>query len=158
MHGSLSNRRSSVYWCVIQPSTEEIVPCSSETLDLLSRTLVQLFAVLVGAAALPRGFHLTCLPTFYFHLNFMYSSSTTMAKGAKRKSITNGTQLSNKPIELAINLIQSPGTRIHLHLTISESTLTLFLTSASADVSQTAAALGSFVYAMPDVRPTPALS
>ena len=74
-----------------------------------------------------------------------------MAAGAKTVPITNGTHTSNKPIELAISLPQSPGTRIHLHLTVSESTVVLFLTSATLDAGQNGAAMGSFVYAMPDV-------
>ncbi len=75
-----------------------------------------------------------------------------MAAGAKSAKAVNGTETSNKPIELAISLPHNPGTRIHLHLTISKSTIVLFATSASLDSGHNGAALGSFVYAMPDVR------
>ena len=76
---------------------------------------------------------------------------TTMAAGGKAAPVTNGTHASSKPIELAIGLPHSPGTRIYLHLTILASSVMLFLTSASMDAGQAGAALGSFVYAMPDV-------
>lgn len=61
----------------------------------------------------------------------------------------------SKPIELAISLPSSPGTRIHIHLTVLAATTLLFLTSASLEAGTSAAAnLGSFVMGMPDVRPT----
>ena len=74
-----------------------------------------------------------------------------MAAGAKSVPLTNGTHTSGEPIELAIALPHSPGVRIHLHLTVLASSLMLFLTSASMDAGQSGAAMGSFVYAMPDV-------
>lgn len=76
-----------------------------------------------------------------------------MAAGGKSTPVTNGTHASNTPIELAISLPRSPGTQIYLHLTISESSVLLFLTSGSLDGGQTGTAMGSFVYAMPDVSP-----
>ena len=74
-----------------------------------------------------------------------------MAADAKPLPMTNGTHSPNKPFELAITLPQSPGTKIHLHLTVLASSLMLFLTSASVDATQAGASMGSFVYAMPDV-------
>ncbi|KAK4631759.1 hypothetical protein CLAFUW4_03044 [Fulvia fulva] len=53
-------------------------------------------------------------------------------------------------IQLAIDLPHSPGTRINLHLTVLAKSILLFLTSTSPDAGQQAAAMGSFVYAMPD--------
>lgn len=75
-----------------------------------------------------------------------------MAAGAGSAPVTNGTHTSNKPIELSISLPHSPGTRIHFHLTILATSLMLFLTNASIDSGQGGAAMGSLVYAMPDVR------
>lgn len=77
-----------------------------------------------------------------------------MAAGAKSAPVTNGTHATNKPIERAISLPNSPGTRIYLHLTVLTSSVMLFLTSTSVDAGQSGAAMGSFVYAMPDVRNT----
>jgi hypothetical protein len=76
-----------------------------------------------------------------------------MATESKKETIPNGTHDIHKPIELAIGLPHSPGTRIHLHLTILATKLILFLTTASIDAGSTASAtMGSFVYAMPDVQ------
>ena len=74
-----------------------------------------------------------------------------MAAGAKTGPTTNGTHASGKPVELAISLPHNPGTRIHLHLTVLASSVMLFLTSSSIEAGQSGAAMGSFVYAMPDV-------
>lgn len=74
-----------------------------------------------------------------------------MAAGAKAASTANGAHPPSKPFELAITLPQSPGTRIHLHITVLASSLMLFLTSASMEGAPAGAAMGSFVYAMPDV-------
>lgn len=65
----------------------------------------------------------------------------------------NGTHTpSGKPIELAITLPSSPGTKIHIHLTVLAATTVLFLTSAALDAGTTAtASMGSFVMGMPDV-------
>ena len=74
-----------------------------------------------------------------------------MAAGGKPGTVANGTHATNKPVELAISLPHSPGTRIHIHLTVSEFTVMLFVTSASIDGGQAGSTMGSFVYAMPDV-------
>jgi len=76
-----------------------------------------------------------------------------MAADARVPPMTNGTHDTNKPIELSIGLPHSPGTRIYLHLTILATHLVLFVTNANVDAGQTPTALGSFVYAMPDVSP-----
>ena len=73
-----------------------------------------------------------------------------MAAGAKAAPAVNGTYAPSKPFELAITLPQSPGTKIFLHITILASSLMMFMTSASMDATPSAAAMGSFVYAMPD--------
>jgi hypothetical protein len=56
-----------------------------------------------------------------------------------------------RPIELSFPLPKSPDTRIHLQLTIQTTSLLLFLTTALNGDKSTAAPLGSFVYALPDV-------
>jgi hypothetical protein len=58
----------------------------------------------------------------------------------------------DKHKELAVELSSSPGTRINLHLTIHATSLLLFLATTNIDGGDSVAALGSFVYAMPDVR------
>lgn len=57
-----------------------------------------------------------------------------------------------KPIELSFPMPKAPETRIHLHLTIRTTSLLLFLTTALNGNTSEAAPLGSFVYALPDVR------
>ena len=57
-----------------------------------------------------------------------------------------------RPIELSFALPKAPETKIYLHLTIRETSLLLFLTTAMNGDTSTAAPLGSFVYALPDVR------
>jgi len=64
------------------------------------------------------------------------------------------------PLQLAIPSIREPGLAIHLHLTIYSSTILLFLSTSNggndaniAGLGHSSAALGSFVYAMPDVSP-----
>ena len=74
-----------------------------------------------------------------------------MAVGSGTAQAANGTQVANKPLELALELPHSPGMRINLHLTAQETSVLLFLTSTSAESGQGAASMGSFVYAMPDV-------
>ena len=70
--------------------------------------------------------------------------------------LTNGDSPSPKPLELAIPLPNTPGTRIHIHLTVLTTTILLFLSSASShDTSTGPCAMGSFVYAMPDVSALP---
>lgn len=81
-----------------------------------------------------------------------------MAADAKPTTTSqNGIQsspaVSNKPIELAITLPSSPGTTIHLQLTLLAATTLLFLTSTSLEIgSANAASMGSFVMGFPDVR------
>ena len=77
------------------------------------------------------------------------------AKHLPSAPVQNGTHhaASSKPIELSITLPSSPGTRLHIQLTILAATTILFLTSASIDAGASAAAsMGSFVMGMPDVR------
>ncbi|EMC92235.1 hypothetical protein BAUCODRAFT_47957, partial [Baudoinia panamericana UAMH 10762] len=71
----------------------------------------------------------------------------------------NGTVSTGKPIELAISLHHSPGTRIHLHITILATNIMLFVTTGTLDAGQAGAAMGSLVYAMPDrYNPTQPIS
>ena len=58
----------------------------------------------------------------------------------------------SRPIELSFPLPKSPDTRIYLQLTIQTTSILLFLTTAMNGDTSTAAPLGSFVYALPDVR------
>uniref|UniRef100_L2FCB7 Uncharacterized protein n=1 Tax=Colletotrichum fructicola (strain Nara gc5) TaxID=1213859 RepID=L2FCB7_COLFN len=52
--------------------------------------------------------------------------------------------------QLSIPLPRSLDTRIHIHLTVKAKTATLFLTSTTQDEPSSTAALGSFVYALPN--------
>lgn len=74
-----------------------------------------------------------------------------MAEVANTAPVANGVHEQNKLVELAFDLPHSPGLRVNLHLTVKISSIILFLTSTSSDSSQSAASMGSFVYAMPDV-------
>lgn len=74
-----------------------------------------------------------------------------MASGTNDKPVVNGEQSSQKPIELAIALPHSPATRINIHLTILATTIMLFMTTSDLGSSQGGTAMGSLVYAMPDV-------
>lgn len=65
--------------------------------------------------------------------------------------LTNGAHNESKSIDLAVDLPHSPGLRVNLRLTVLANSILLFLTSSSADSSQGAAAMGSFVYGLPDV-------
>lgn len=56
----------------------------------------------------------------------------------------------SKPLELSFPLPHAPQTSIHLHLTNHRTSLLVFLTTSSADAAVATAALGSFVYAMPN--------
>jgi hypothetical protein len=56
-------------------------------------------------------------------------------------------------IELSFPLPKAPDTNIRLRLTVQPTSILLFLTSASNGDIATAPPLGSFVYALPDVRP-----
>ncbi|CAK4030127.1 uncharacterized protein RCC_09633 [Lecanosticta acicola] len=82
-----------------------------------------------------------------------------MAVGAGTSHAANGVHDSSKPIEIAIDLPQSPGIRVNVHLTTLETSILLFLTSSSTETAQGAASMGSFVYAMPDrYNPTQPMS
>jgi hypothetical protein len=63
--------------------------------------------------------------------------------------MTNGAA-SNAPIEVCFPLPKAPHTNIHLQLTDNGLNLLLFLTTSTSE-SASASALGSFVYAMPNV-------
>ncbi|KAJ9632055.1 hypothetical protein H2203_000456 [Taxawa tesnikishii (nom. ined.)] len=82
-----------------------------------------------------------------------------MAAGAGSSgAVTNGTSPASTPIQLSIPLPYAPGSRIHIHLTLLATSLVLFLANSSSEVAG-AAALGSFVFAMPDrYNPTQPLS
>lgn len=58
---------------------------------------------------------------------------------------------SAKAIELSFPLPKAPETKIHMRLTINTTSLLLFLTTVYGGDAPTAAPLGSFVYALPDV-------
>ncbi|CAG8975925.1 hypothetical protein HYALB_00007054 [Hymenoscyphus albidus] len=60
-------------------------------------------------------------------------------------------QSSRRPIEVSFPLPKGPDTRIHLRLTIQSISILLFLTTTTNGDTSTAAPMGSFVYAMPDV-------
>ena len=74
-----------------------------------------------------------------------------MAGDAIPQSLTNGDSHTAKPLELAIPMPHAPGSHIRLHLTILATTILLFVTSTGYETAGGAAAMGSFVYAMPDV-------
>jgi hypothetical protein len=57
-----------------------------------------------------------------------------------------------KPLELSFPLPKAPHALLRVHLTFLGTATTLFLTTTAVDESSsTLSALGSFVYAMPDV-------
>ena len=78
-----------------------------------------------------------------------------MATEASRP-LTNGTGPASsmtEPIQFSMALPNAPGSRIHTHLTILATSILLFCTSTTAEFSSAPVpSLGSFVYAMPDVR------
>lgn len=61
---------------------------------------------------------------------------------------------STVPIELSFPLPRAPETKVHLSLTINTTSLLLFLTTVYGGEQSASAALGSFVYALPDVSLT----
>lgn len=63
-------------------------------------------------------------------------------------------QVLAQPIDLSFPLPKAPETRIHLQLTIHATSVLLFLTTAMNGDTSATAPLGSFVYALPDVRYT----
>lgn len=56
-----------------------------------------------------------------------------------------------KPIELAIPLPNAPQTKIYIRLTISATSILVLLTTVFGGENAIKPALGSFVYALPDV-------
>lgn len=56
-------------------------------------------------------------------------------------------------VEFSLPLPRALDTRIHAHLTLRDRSITLFLTTAAADDQSVPPSMGSFVYAIPDVRP-----
>jgi hypothetical protein len=75
--------------------------------------------------------------------------TTSMSTHAMATTSANG-DASRAPIEVSFPLPRAPHTNIHLQLTSNGPNLLLFLTTSSAE-SATSSALGSFVYAMPNV-------
>jgi len=57
-----------------------------------------------------------------------------------------------RPVELSFPLPKAPDIRVYLRLTIQSTSILLFLTTAMNGDTSTATPLGSFVYALPDVR------
>ena len=55
-------------------------------------------------------------------------------------------------VEASMLLPRSLDTRIHLRLVIQAKTISIFLTTASQDELSSAKPMGSFVYALPNVR------
>ena len=74
-----------------------------------------------------------------------------MAGRLQGKPTMNGTHDTDKPVELVIRLPFHQETKIHLHLTILATSIILFVSTAALDAASGGAAMGSFVYAMPDV-------
>jgi hypothetical protein len=58
----------------------------------------------------------------------------------------------DQPIQLSLPLPRAVDTRIYVHLTIKAKSVLLFLTTASGDEVGNPTPLGSFIYALPDVR------
>ncbi|KAL7274856.1 hypothetical protein RUND412_002218 [Rhizina undulata] len=56
------------------------------------------------------------------------------------------------PLQLSFPLPHARLTNVHLHLTIHETSILLFLTTKTAESSGGKAVMGSFVYALPDRR------
>ncbi|KAL0640165.1 hypothetical protein Q9L58_000723 [Maublancomyces gigas] len=57
---------------------------------------------------------------------------------------------STVPRQLSFPLPRTRNTTVHMHMTLSNHSLLLFLTSQTPEASSQKAALGSFVYALPD--------
>ena len=64
----------------------------------------------------------------------------------------------DQSMQLSLPLPRSVDTRIYIHLTVKARAIVLFLTTASAEEVGTLTPMGSFVYALPDVRPSSSLS
>lgn len=65
--------------------------------------------------------------------------------------------LENVPLQVSLPLPRSIDTKVFIHLAVKAKAVTLFLTTANQDEPATPAPLGSFVYALPDVRQMPCL-
>lgn len=63
--------------------------------------------------------------------------------------------MASQSIQLSIPLPMSLDTRIYLQLSTKAKALMLFLTTATQDEVATSTPMGSFVYALPNVGPTP---
>ncbi|KAK5116512.1 hypothetical protein LTR62_008061 [Meristemomyces frigidus] len=72
------------------------------------------------------------------------------ADAATAPPIVNGAHPGAQPIELVIRLPQHQETKVHLHLTILATSIVLFVSTSILDATNSGAAMGSFVYAMPD--------
>ncbi|KAI0537764.1 hypothetical protein GGR58DRAFT_470213 [Xylaria digitata] len=56
----------------------------------------------------------------------------------------------SQPIQVSFSLPRSMDTKIHMRLTIQSKAIILFITTVAAEDSDKLAAMGSFVYALPD--------
>lgn len=74
-----------------------------------------------------------------------------MAAVSTAGPLANGTHVESKIVELVVELPHSPGLRINLRLTVLANSILLFLTSSNTESGQGTAAMGSFVYGLPDV-------
>jgi hypothetical protein len=74
-----------------------------------------------------------------------------MATKTENASMTNGADGSGRLVELAIRLPSNPGLIINLHLTVLKNSILLLLATSTPDSSNENVAMGSFVYALPDV-------
>ncbi|KAF4547540.1 Hypothetical protein D9617_40g012790 [Elsinoe fawcettii] len=82
-----------------------------------------------------------------------------MSASVQQLPVANGTSPAAEPIQLAVPQPFTPTARLHIHLTILATTLILFVTSGGSDSGTSGAAMGSFVYAMPDrYNPTQPIS
>lgn len=61
-------------------------------------------------------------------------------------------EASPAPLQLAFPLPKAPDTTVHAHLTINPTSILLFLSTTQQGDASSLASLGSFVYALPDVR------
>jgi hypothetical protein len=66
--------------------------------------------------------------------------------------LPNGIGKTAEPTQLSLPLPHAPSVRINLHLTIQSTSIVLFLTTSSAEGLSASCSLGSFVYAIPNVR------
>lgn len=94
----------------------------------------------------PRASDLEAIQRSLF-LTHTFCTKHTMASEATRTASTSG-----RPIQLSFPLPKAPETRIHIHLTIQATSVLLFLTTTANGDTSTTVPLGSFVYALPDVR------